>query len=68
MNGRLGLLHVKCAVADETIMFLSSANLTGHALNNNMELGVLLRHGRLPSQVVQHFRRLMIMGILAREN
>jgi phosphatidylserine/phosphatidylglycerophosphate/cardiolipin synthase-like enzyme len=65
-NSRPGLLHVKCAVADDTAMFISSANLTGQALNANIELGVLIRHGHLPGNVAQHFRRLMAAGILMR--
>lgn len=57
-------LHVKCAIADEETMLLSSANLTHYALNLNMEMGVLIRGGRLPRQVVQHFARLMEQQIL----
>lgn len=42
-SGKYGILHVKCAVADGTQLFLSSANLTEHAFTRNVELGVLLR-------------------------
>src|SRR5437867_2718489 len=35
-NGKTGILHVKCAVADGHRMFLSSANLTEYAFTINM--------------------------------
>lgn len=65
-NGRPGVLHVKCAVADQTLLFVSSANLTSHALDINMELGILVRNGPLPGQVVRHFQRLIEHGVLTR--
>lgn len=54
-----GVLHAKCAVADRSLLFISSANLTEYAMGSNMELGVLIRGGRQPGQVVDHFRGLM---------
>ncbi len=65
-NGRYGSLHVKCAVADDNLLFISSANLTGHALSLNMELGALIRGGVLPGNVSGHFRRLIEDGVLER--
>jgi len=58
-NGKLGILHVKCAVADEHRMFLSSANFTEYAFIINMELGLLVTGGRSPAQVEQQFDRLI---------
>ena len=58
-QGHYGSFHVKCAVADDSLLFISSANLTGHALSLNMELGVLIRGGVLPGNVSEHFRRLV---------
>jgi phosphatidylserine/phosphatidylglycerophosphate/cardiolipin synthase-like enzyme len=63
-QGRTGLLHAKCAVADDKLLFISSANLTAHAMELNMELGVLIRGGALPRTVADHFQRLMEAGIL----
>ena len=63
-QGRYGSLHVKCAVADASLLFISSANLTGHALSLNMELGVLIRGGLLPVNVSEHFKRLIEGGVL----
>ena len=64
-NGKVGILHVKCAVADGHRMFLSSANLTEYAFSINMELGLLVTGGRLPGQVERHFERLIGVGCLA---
>lgn len=58
-KGKLGILHVKCAVADGRWLFLSSANLTEYAFTINMELGVLVTGGPLPGQVQDHFDRLV---------
>ena len=54
-----GILHVKCAIADSRLLFISSANLTEYAFTTNMELGVLVRGGPLPAQVEQHFQMLI---------
>jgi len=65
-HGNAGLLHAKCAVADERMLFVSSANLTEHAMNLNMELGVLIQGGRLPASVARQFLRMLEVGILRR--
>ena len=63
-NGKIGILHVKCAVADGNRMFLSSANFTEYAFTINMELGLLVTGGKLPGQVERHFERLIETGQL----
>lgn len=63
-NGAPGILHVKCAVADGEWLFLSSANLTQQAFTINMELGMLVRGGTMPSRVEQQFERLIQSGQL----
>jgi phosphatidylserine/phosphatidylglycerophosphate/cardiolipin synthase-like enzyme len=65
-NGKIGKLHVKCAVADGHRMFLSSANLTEYAFTINMELGLLVTGGKLPGHVERHFERLVEGGQLLR--
>jgi phosphatidylserine/phosphatidylglycerophosphate/cardiolipin synthase-like enzyme len=50
---------VKCVVADGKWLFLSSANLTQQAFSINMELGVLVRGGSIPSYVDGLFRHLI---------
>ena len=63
-NGKVGILHVKCAVADGRWLFLSSANLTEYAFTINMELGVLVTGGKLPGQVQGHFEGMIRNGTL----
>jgi cardiolipin synthase A/B len=63
-SGKVGILHVKCVVADGRWLFLSSANLTEYAFTINMELGLLVTGGHLPVQVEAHFDRLVGTGIL----
>lgn len=65
-SDRPGLLHVKCAVADSRRLFLSSANLTEYAFSINMELGVLITGGSLPTQVQSHFSQMIQSGLLVK--
>jgi len=65
-NGKIGILHVKCAVADGHRMLLSSANFTEYAFTINMELGLLVTGGKLPGQVERHFERLVEAEMLLR--
>ena len=63
-SGRHGSLHAKFAVADETALLVSSANLTEYALSLNMELGLLIRGGDIPARVAGHLRRLIEETVL----
>ena len=65
-GGKLGILHVKCVVADGRYAFLSSANLTDYAFAINMELGVLITGGDLPSRIERQFDRVIDAGTLAK--
>lgn len=65
-NGKIGILHVKCAVADGHWMFLSSANFTEYAFTINMELGLLVKGGKLPGMIERHFERLVEVGSFLR--
>ena len=65
-HGKHGALHAKCAVADGEVAFISSANLTGHAMNLNMELGILIRGGEIPPQVKRHLYKLITERSLKR--
>jgi cardiolipin synthase A/B len=60
-----GRVHAKVAVADERICFISSANLTGHAMEKNMEAGVLIEGGALPSKLHRHLEALVTTKQLA---
>jgi phosphatidylserine/phosphatidylglycerophosphate/cardiolipin synthase-like enzyme len=54
-----GRVHAKVAVADATICFITSANLTDFAMERNMEAGVPIKGGRLPRLVDDHVRALV---------
>lgn len=64
-DGKYGVLHVKCAVADRRLLFVSSANLTGAAMTRNMELGVLLAGGAAAPNVVSKFKQLAWDGVVS---
>ncbi|MFP5372289.1 MAG: DISARM system phospholipase D-like protein DrmC, partial [Actinomycetes bacterium] len=57
-------LHAKCAVRDAAEVFVSSANLTGAAINDNMEMGVLVRNGEVARRLHRHFELLIEDGVL----
>jgi phosphatidylserine/phosphatidylglycerophosphate/cardiolipin synthase-like enzyme len=63
-TGKMGYIHVKCAVADSEAAFISSANLTAYAMEMNMELGVVIHGGDVPARIAQHFARLIVEGVL----
>lgn len=63
-QGKIGALHVKCCLADDSVLFVSSANLTEYALALNMELGVLIRGGTTPRLTFEHFRWLAASRVL----
>ncbi len=64
-TGKIGILHVKCAIGDGNQLFLSSANLTKYAFSLNMELGVLINGGRVPNQIERIFDRMIEVGIIS---
>lgn len=59
-----GKVHAKVAVCDGELCFISSANLTGHAMERNMEAGVLIRGGALPRRLHDHLEALVTIKIL----
>lgn len=63
---RRGVLHAKTVLADASAAFVTSANLTGHGLGDNMELGLLVRGGALPGRLTAHFDELIALGVLQR--
>ena len=38
-------MHAKAVIADRSVAFVTSANLTGSAMDHNLEVGVLMRGG-----------------------
>lgn len=67
-NGDTGTLHAKAVLADDKRLFVSSANLTSHALDINMELGVLIRGGQRPKWMAEHIQWLLDSKTLRRVN
>lgn len=60
-----GRVHAKVAVADGTSCFITSANLTGYAMEKNMEAGVLISGGRIPNLLDEHMRSLIDTKVIA---
>jgi phosphatidylserine/phosphatidylglycerophosphate/cardiolipin synthase-like enzyme len=57
-------VHAKCAVADGEVAMITSANLTGKAMNENMELGILINGGPVPKQLSDHLYALVTEKII----
>lgn len=60
-----GRVHAKVAVADGDVCFITSANLTGYAMERNMEVGVLLFGGLVPKQVSEHLLALIDTKVIS---
>ena len=59
-----GKVHAKVAVVDATRAFVTSANLTGYALEKNMEAGVLIHGGPVPRTLRDHLDALIDVGVI----
>lgn len=57
-DGRAAM-HAKLLAADRSWALVGSANLTGRAMRENLELGVLLRDSAAVERVVRHVHTLM---------
>lgn len=60
-----GRVHAKVAVADGRMCFITSANLTGHAMEKNMEAGVLITGGHIPTLLGRHLNSLIITKVVS---
>lgn len=60
-----GRVHAKVVVADASVCFVSSANLTGHAMDKNMEAGVLVRGADVPDRLHRHLEALVTKGLVS---
>lgn len=65
-HGRMRALHAKCAVADGHMAFISSANFTDKAMDENLEVGVLVTGGAVPQTLRSNFDELLADGLLER--
>lgn len=61
-----GKVHAKVAVVDGTRAFITSANLTGYALEKNMEAGVLINGGPVPRMLRDHLQALIDVKVIVR--
>lgn len=59
-------MHAKLAIADETVLFVSSANLTQAGIGKNIEAGILVHGGPVPARAAEHIRQLQACGALER--
>lgn len=57
-------LHAKVIVIDDRIALVGSANLTGRAMEANLECGILLRGGPQPRAIRDYIAGLRTAGIL----
>jgi phosphatidylserine/phosphatidylglycerophosphate/cardiolipin synthase-like enzyme len=60
-----GRVHAKVAAADGRMCFITSANLTGHAMGKNMEAGVLISGGMVPKLLEDHLRSLIDTKVIS---
>ncbi len=58
-----GLLHAKAVIADGRFALITSANLTEHAINLNIEIGVLIEGGPVPRKLHSHVFSLIDSGV-----
>lgn len=59
-----GRVHAKVIVADRASCFITSANLTGYAMERNMELGLLIEGGGVPGLIMDHLQALVATKVL----
>ena len=64
LDGPGGVLHAKAVVADDEVVFVTSANLTEAALDRNIEVGLLVRDRALAATVSSHFQGLIDRALL----
>ncbi|MBQ6504555.1 MAG: DISARM system phospholipase D-like protein DrmC [Flexilinea sp.] len=53
-------MHAKAVVADRRYLYISSANLTGSAMDQNIELGVVLDNPKIATDVCKLFEDMII--------
>ena len=64
VGGRPAVLHAKIVLADDRVAFISSANLTGRALDRNIEAGVVVTGGPIPKALFSHFKEMAYGGVV----
>lgn len=64
-GGDSAVLHAKAVVADDEAAFITSANLTERAFDDNIEVGMLTRDRTLALSLAKHFQVLIDRELLA---
>jgi phosphatidylserine/phosphatidylglycerophosphate/cardiolipin synthase-like enzyme len=59
-----GSVHAKVVVADDRLAFITSANLTGYAMERNIEAGVLLRDDEHPKKLAEYLDSMIATGVI----
>lgn len=62
----LARLHAKALIADHHVAFVTSANLTGAAMQKNIELGLVVHGGAIPRDLEAQVRGMIGSGVLRR--
>lgn len=57
-------MHAKIVIADRRAALVTSANLTGNALDHSLEVGVLIRGGDVPIRLANHVDTLVARRVL----
>ncbi|MCX7584906.1 DISARM system phospholipase D-like protein DrmC [Phenylobacterium sp. 58.2.17] len=60
-----GRVHAKLALADDEAAFVTSANITGYALEKNIEAGLLVRGTDVPKTLRAHLHGLVATKVLS---
>ena len=58
-------MHAKVVVADRRAALVTSANLTEHAHERNIEVGLLVRGGTVPASLCKTIDRMIDQGLFA---
>lgn len=65
-NEDKAVLHAKTIIVDSNISFVTSANFTGKAQKENIEVGTLIKNSLFSSTLRKHFVSLIDAGIVQR--
>src|SRR5690606_20860954 len=64
LDDEIAKLHAKVLIVDDHDALVTSANLTGHGLTSNVEVGLRVQ-GRPAADLAAHLRRLIAAGTFA---
>jgi phosphatidylserine/phosphatidylglycerophosphate/cardiolipin synthase-like enzyme len=59
-------MHAKLAVADRSVLLVTSANLTQSGVAKNLDSGLVIRGGTAPGRAAEHIDALRSSGSLVR--